>query len=226
MSRQCYPPTLNQVRSPLLAVGHISIGYLLGKLTAKMVRQRLNIPLVMMLAVLPDTDFLIPFLPHRGPLHSLLLHGIIFIPLLLVFRLQSMPYLTALTTHSIVDILGWEQAQLLWPLNATSMSLNLLTQLQIAIIELNLFLLAASLMILDRDTIRDPSLLTGVLIIPLTALALPVIYGRPDQPSAILVFPHVAMILLLVFALSTAGLALCRKALNIHTSPPSSTELT
>lgn len=208
----------------MLAVGHISIGYLFGKLTAKAVHQRLNIPLLMMLAVLPDIDFLIPFLPHRGPLHSLLLHGIIFIPLLVVFRLQSVPYLTALITHSMVDVLGWEPAQLIWPLNATSMHLNLLTQSQLAIIELDLFLLAASLMILDRDTTRDPSLLTGVLIIPLTALAVPVIYGHP-QPPAILVFPHVAMILLLVFALGTAGLALCRWVLNIPASQSSRVEL-
>jgi membrane-bound metal-dependent hydrolase YbcI (DUF457 family) len=200
------------------------MGYLLGKLTAKMVQQRLNIPLLLMLSVLPDIDLLIPLLPHRGPLHSLLLYGIISIPLLVAFRLQSVPYLTALATHSLVDILGWEPAQLLWPLNTTPVYLNLLTRSQIAIIELDLFLLAASLLILDRETTRDSSPLTGVLIIPLTALAVPVISGRPIPPPAILIFPHVAMILLLVFALGTAGLTLCRKVLNIYMSPLSRTE--
>jgi hypothetical protein len=154
-----------------------------------------------------------------------LLPGIIFIPLLVAFGLKSVPYLTALATHSLVDVLGWESAQLLWPLNTTLIHLNLLTRSQIAIIELNLFLLAATLLILDRETTRDPSLLTGVLIIPSAALAVPVVYGRPAPPPPnILIFPHVAMILLFVFALGTAGLTFYRKVLNIYMSPPSRAE--
>ena len=42
----------------LFAVGHMSLAYLLGKGSAKWLKVKINIPLIMVLSILPDADII------------------------------------------------------------------------------------------------------------------------------------------------------------------------
>ena len=51
-------------------VGHVALGYLLGKAVSKLWKVDVNIPLLSIASVIVDVDILIPSLKHRGPTHS------------------------------------------------------------------------------------------------------------------------------------------------------------
>ena len=59
----------------MFAVGHMAIAYLLGKGSSKALRIKLNIPILLVLSILPDVDIIYDFLTgsdlHRGPTHSI-----------------------------------------------------------------------------------------------------------------------------------------------------------
>jgi len=70
----------------MFAVGHFALGYILGKLTAKTTKTRMNVPLILTFSVIPDIDILFPFVEHRGPFHSVIMAAVIFIPIFILFR--------------------------------------------------------------------------------------------------------------------------------------------
>ena len=45
--------------SKSFAVGHFAIGYLLSKATGKFLKVDVNVPLVLVLAIIPDTDIVL-----------------------------------------------------------------------------------------------------------------------------------------------------------------------
>ncbi len=51
----------------MYAVGHFALGYLTGKVAAKSLDVKINLPLLFLASVFPDIDILIPGLVHRGP---------------------------------------------------------------------------------------------------------------------------------------------------------------
>jgi len=69
----------------LFAVGHMAIAYLLGKGSSKALRVKLNIPILLVLSILPDIDIIYDFLTgseiHRGPTHSIVVATVAFIPI-------------------------------------------------------------------------------------------------------------------------------------------------
>jgi len=79
----------------MFAVGHSSLGYLTGKATSKILRTDANIPLLLMLSVLPDIDLLIPGLRHGGPIHSVMLSSLLFISFFILYRKKAIPYFIA-----------------------------------------------------------------------------------------------------------------------------------
>jgi membrane-bound metal-dependent hydrolase YbcI (DUF457 family) len=101
----------------MLAAGHLALGYLMGSGSAKLLNRSVHLPLLFLIAVLPDLDFLLPGIPHRGATHSLILQGIVAIPFLWVYRRRALPYLGALWVHSISDLFDVAGVQLFWPLS-------------------------------------------------------------------------------------------------------------
>ena len=66
----------------MLAVGHMALAYLLGKPTAKFLKVSANVPILMVLSILPDIDILFEgYVMHRGPTHSVVVAALAFIPL-------------------------------------------------------------------------------------------------------------------------------------------------
>ena len=106
----------------MFAVGHMAIAYLLGKGSSKALHVGLNIPILLVLSILPDIDIVFDFLTgaqiHRGPTHSLVFAVLLFIPIFLYYRKRAVPYFLALISHSVIaDYFIGGQLQLLWPLS-------------------------------------------------------------------------------------------------------------
>ena len=147
----------------MFAVGHMALAYLLGKATAKLLKVQINIPLILILSVIPDIDLLYDFILktaiHRGPTHSILLATLVFIPLFIFYRQKAVPYFTALISHSLIaDLLIGGEVQLLWPLSTTRFGLHALgfpyidnyNPINITL-ELTLFAIALLVMLKTRD---------------------------------------------------------------------------
>ena len=190
----------------LFAVGHMSIAYLLGKGSSKALHTKLNIPILLVLSILPDIDIIYDYLIgteiHRGPTHSLLFAVVIFIPFFIYYRKKAIPYFLALISHSLIgDFFIGGQLRLLWPLSSAQFGLHEAGFLFIdifdsinTIIELSLFVIATVVLYKSKDwkvffTARKSNL---VLIIPITTVLLPSTIGYPFNTSLLLTSPILA----------------------------------
>jgi len=141
----------------------MALAYLLGKASAKLFKVSFNIPLILVISIIPDIDILFDFLLkseiHRGPTHSIIMAILFFIPVFVFYRQKATPYFTALISHSLIaDFLIGGQTQLLWPLSATEFGLytlgfpyiNNYNPINIAL-EFTLFAIALIIMLKTRD---------------------------------------------------------------------------
>ena len=192
----------------------MALAYLLGKASAKLLKVSLNIPLILVLSVIPDIDILFDFLLkseiHRGPTHSIIAAIIVFIPFFVLYRQKAMPYFAALASHSLIgDFLIGGQVQLLWPLSTNEFGphefgfpyINIYSPINIAL-EFTLFTVALIVMLKTRDLFhffRDNKL-TLILIIPIFTVLLPTFTGYPLSVPILLVLPH--LFYLVLFSIS------------------------
>jgi hypothetical protein len=193
----------------LFAVGHMALGYLLGKGSARLFKVNFNIPLILTLSIIPDIDLIFQFflrIPlHRGPTHSLISAILVFIPFFLLSRQKAVPYFAALTSHSLIgDFLIGGQVQLLWPLSTNEYGfrgINILGPVNIAL-EFTLFAIALIVMFKTRDILRffRNSKLNLILIIPIFTVLLPTFLSYPLYVPFLLVVPH--LFYLLLFSIS------------------------
>ena len=82
----------------MFAVGHMALAYLAGKISAKPLRVSPNVPLLLVLSIIPDMDILVGEGFHRGPTHSVIMAIIVFLPVLYFYRRKAVPYLLALAS--------------------------------------------------------------------------------------------------------------------------------
>jgi membrane-bound metal-dependent hydrolase YbcI (DUF457 family) len=84
----------------------MAIAYLLGKGSSKALRVKLNIPILLVLSLLPDIDIVYDFLTgtqiHRGPTHSIVVATLAFIPIFILYRKTAIPYFLALISHFLI----------------------------------------------------------------------------------------------------------------------------
>jgi len=108
----------------MYAVGHLALGYLSGKASSKLLDVDVQIPLLFLVAVIPDVDLFIPILVHRGSTHSLLVSALPFIPLFFLYKRRVVPYFVALIQHPLMgDYLAGGGVRLFWPLTGQSYGL-------------------------------------------------------------------------------------------------------
>ncbi len=195
------------------AVGHIALAYLLGKASAKLLKVNLNIPLILVLSIIPDIDILFEPLicgAHRGPTHSIIMAILVFIPFFVLYRQKATPYFAALASHSLIgDFIIGGQIQLLWPLSTNEFGIhelglpyvNIYNPINIAF-EFILFAAALIIMLKTRDLFRffRNNKLNLILIIPIFTVLLPTFVGYPLQVHTLLVLPH--LFYLVVFSFS------------------------
>jgi membrane-bound metal-dependent hydrolase YbcI (DUF457 family) len=196
------------------AVGHMALAYLLGKASAKLFKVNLNIPLILVLSIIPDIDILFDFLLkadiHRGPTHSIIVAIVVFIPFFVLYRKKAVPYFAALASHSLIgDFLIGGQLQLLWPLSTNEFGLhelgfpyiNIYDPINIAL-EFTLFAIALVVMLKTRDLFHffRNNKLNLILIIPIFTVLLPTFAGYPLSVPILLVLPH--LFYLVIFSIA------------------------
>ena len=102
----------------LFAVGHMALAYLAGKRVAKPLRVSPNVPLLLVLSIIPDMDILVGEGFHRGPTHSMIATVLVFVPAFFFYRKRAVPYLVALASHAVVgDLIIGGDLMLFWPLS-------------------------------------------------------------------------------------------------------------
>jgi hypothetical protein len=184
----------------------MALAYLLGKPSAKLLKVNLNIPLLLVLSIIPDIDIL--FMPqmHRGPTHSIITAVLVFIPFFIVYRQKAVPYFIALVSHSLIgDFLVGGRVMLFWPLTRAEFGLHELGSYYITIenpvnvaLELILFLAATAIMLKTRDILQffQNKKSNLVLIIPILTVLLPSVISYPLDVPALLKLPHLFYLVL------------------------------
>ncbi|MGD6934596.1 MAG: metal-dependent hydrolase [Candidatus Bathyarchaeia archaeon] len=203
----------------MFAVGHMSLAYLLGKASSKPLKVNPNIPVILVLSILPDIDIAIETLTgtglHRGPTHSLILALLIFVPFFVCYGKRAVPYFLAFISHFLIgDFFIGGQLQLFWPLLNTNFGfheagflfIDIYSTLNI-VIELTLFTAAMAVMAKTRDYRvffrNDKTNL--VLIIPIITVLLPTFIGYPFSAPLFLTLPLMGLahlFFLVIFGLS------------------------
>ena len=188
----------------MFAVGHVALGYLLGKITSKLTETEIKIPVLLALTILPDIDLLMPGIRHRGPTHSIILIILLSLPFLIAYGKTTIPYILATVQHSLIgDYLTGGGIQLFWPINQKWYGLGTypLSSTNIAM-EWISFLASLALMskIGDLHGLLKPHPLNLILLIPIGSIYSPMFLGFPIPVPNELIIPHV--IYLVLFALS------------------------
>ena len=190
----------------------MALGYILGKGSAKLVKTNLNIPLALMLSVIPDIDILIEhvgglasIIPHRGPIHSVVLSLVAFIPLFMIYRKAALPYFIALIQHMLIgDYLTGGQLELFWPITQQKFGIPA-SIYSIQNIGLEIFLFTISIILLlatkDISKLLHSHKSNLLLAIPTFTVLLPTFLSYPLDVPALMIPPHI--ILTAIFAAST-----------------------
>ncbi len=192
------------------AVGHMALAYLLGKASGKLFKVNFNIPLVLVLSIIPDIDIIFQFLLksdiHRGPTHSIVVAALLFIPVFYFYRQKAVPYFAALASHSLIgDYLIGGQVLLLWPLSSHEFGayelglpyINIFNPINVAL-EFTLFIIATVILFKTRDIFcffRN-NLLNLILVVPIFTVLLPTFASYPLTVPALLVLPHLFYLVL------------------------------
>jgi len=184
----------------------MALAYLLGKASAKPLKVNLNIPLILVLSIIPDIDIIFMRELHRGPTHSIILALIVFIPIFIIYRRKAVPYFIAFASHSLIaDFFIGGRIQLLWPLTSQQFGLHEIGGLYISIrspiniaIEWMLFAISTIIMFKNTDLFlffqnKKSNLL---LAIPIFTVLLPTFVGYPLSVPILLVPPHLFYLVL------------------------------
>jgi membrane-bound metal-dependent hydrolase YbcI (DUF457 family) len=192
----------------------MALAYLVAKASGKLLKVNVNIPLILVLSIIPDVDIILEFLLgsplHRGPTHSIIIAIFVFIPFLVLYRKKAIPYFAALASHSLIgDFFIGGQLQLLWPLSTNEFGLyelgfpyiNIYNPIDIAL-EFALFVIALIVMLKTRDLFHffRNSKLNLVLFIPIFTVLLPTLASYPLRVPLFLVLPH--LFYLVLFSIS------------------------
>lgn len=198
----------------------MALGYLLGKASAKPLKLSPNVPILMVLSILPDVDILVGVEDfHRGPTHSVITALLIFIPFFVFYRQKAIPYFLALVSHSLVgDLLIGGNILLFWPIQNTPMFLPepfsniLITSTFNVAAESALFVGAIVVMTKTKDfaVFFQRHMSNLVLVIPVFTVLLPTLVGYPLSVPLLLVPSHMFYLVLFAIAISVLVFSLPR----------------
>lgn len=188
----------------MFAVGHLAIGYLSAKASQKLLKTDINLPLIFFLSLIPDVDLLIPDLVHRGITHSIIVLTLMFTPIFLLYRKNSIPYFVAITQHPLVGDFFTGRTQIFWPLTSNwyGGGIDVLSSTNISI-ECISFLLAIIILTKTNDLrllfkSRKSNLL---LTVPSGAIFISSIIGMSKAPPTELLIPHLIFLTIFTFSI-------------------------
>lgn len=96
-------------------IGHIGLGYLTTRLLHR--ESNLNVAMILTLSILPDIDVVIPFIPHRGPTHSVVVFIFVFMASLIYKKGRYTLYMASYASHLVSDAFTgsyYGRTRLLW----------------------------------------------------------------------------------------------------------------
>jgi len=189
----------------------MALGYILGKSSARLVKKNLNIPLALVLSVIPDIDILAEHIdglasviPHRGPIHSVLVALVVFIPIFIIYRKEALPYFIALIQHALIgDYFFGGQLEFFWPITQQKFGFPTSIQsIQNVGLELSLFAVSIIVLLATKDLYKmfQPNKSNLVLAIPTFTVLLPTFVSYPLDVPVLMITPHV--IYTIIFAAS------------------------
>ena len=122
-------------------LGHLALGYFFSK-PFQYLGYKINYFHLAIFSLLPDIDFLIPYVTHRGPTHSL--SAILVLFAITIFIPKLLPYLAAFISHILVgDLITANGVRLFWPFSRAYYFIQtLVTYENQMTVEFVLFLLA------------------------------------------------------------------------------------
>jgi membrane-bound metal-dependent hydrolase YbcI (DUF457 family) len=197
----------------MFAIGHFALGYLAGKGSSSLLKVKINIPLLLVLAVLPDIDlFLQQFddllFMHRGATHSIVTFTVLMIPFFIKYRKQAIPYYAVLLSHSLIGDFFTGGIELFWPVSQIWVG-NFLVEigsLTDVAVEFSLFAVSTALMFKAGDLQRllKPKKYNWILLIALGAVVGPMLArtrGFESSLPLLLVPPSIFWVVLLFSSL-------------------------
>ena len=217
------------------AVGHMALAYLIGKPTARALKQNLNMPLILVLSIIPDIDILFGKDGiHRGPTHSIIVALLVFIPAFVLYRKKAIPYFLALASHSaIADFIIGGKLMLLWPLTTQKyglpefgINISITSPTNIAL-EWTLFVAATIIMYKTKDlnTFLQNKKSNLLLAIPIGTVLLPTLASYPLEVPYLLIPPHLFYLILFSTSFLTVLIRTLKKpAKNAKTRLPEQKE--
>jgi len=160
--------------------------------------------LLFTVSIIADIDLVIPSITHRGPTHSLIFLLAAMIPMVLIWKSRSVPYLVAFVSHPLLgDYLtspGDVGIQLLFPLNQEWFSAGSETLSFIYIyFELALFIVLIMMMLATKEIriFTQAHRSNLFFLVPLSTAFLPVFTRFPIPVPRLLIIPHLIIIVLL-----------------------------
>ena len=185
----------------------------MGSTSAKLLKTRISVPLILTLSIIPDADILlervgIPFLEHRGVTHSVVVTLIVFVPFFAVYRKVAVPYFLALISHALIGDYLTGNVRLLWPLmqefrfSVNGYGIDIRSPVNI-VLEWTLFMLMMIMMMKSGDILgffrqRKSNL---ILAIPIFTVLLPTFLSVPLEVPLWLVPPHIFLTLLFLVSI-------------------------
>ena len=188
----------------MYAVGHFALGYLTGKITSKLSAVKINLPLLFLASVIPDIDLLIPGLYHRGPLHSVLLYCLLFLPIFLLYKKGAAPYFVAVIQHLILGDYLTGGTQLLWPISDGMYGLDIgIASLTNITLEWVLFVVSIMIMFKTKDllVLFKPHSSNLILSVPVLTVLLPTVLSFPLYVPLVLLIPHLVYLTLFIISI-------------------------
>ena len=175
----------------------------MSKTSARTLKTRLNVPLALVLSILPDVDIAlehlgIPFLEHRHITHSIIVTLIAFVPFFLVYRKTAVPYFLALIQHALIGDYLTGEVWLLWPFGQSfSLGIGITSPLNIGL-EWSVFVLSLLVMFKTEDLLDffRPRKWNLALAIPTFTVLLPTFLSVPLEVPVWLIPPHVVLTML------------------------------
>lgn len=185
----------------------------MGSTSAKLLKTRISVPLILTLSIIPDADIFlervgIPFLEHRGVTHSVVVTLVVFVPFFAVYRKVAVPYFLALISHALMGDYLTGNVRLLWPLmqefrfGVDGYRIDIRSPVNIAL-EWTLFVLILAVMMKSGDILdffrRNKSNL--ILAVPIFTVLMPTFLSVPLEVPLWLVPPHISLTLLFFVAI-------------------------
>lgn len=196
----------------MFAVGHFALGYLFGKGSSKIVKAKLNMPLLLVVSVIPDVDLILQFVDptlfmHRGPTHALFTITAVAIPFFVVYRKRATPYFAAVLSHSLIGDFFTGGVELFWPFSQGWFGVQSVQVTSLISVTAEIVLFAATLFIMfrskDFQTLLKPSRYNWTLFIAFGAVLGPLIgVGKSYESSLPFLLWVPSIFCLLLFAYS------------------------